>query len=379
MSDDEVVIEVWDKTCTERVWITDPTLLTATPRHNQQPTAQVTVPLDHERVGALTAKGSRVVVRYRDEHLVGGPVTLRRVTGAASSRALVCEVSDDWRLFSRVLLWPVPTSPITNQAGREYHTVTGPAETVVKTLLGAAITRLGLPITVAPDLGRGATITVSARMAVPADVLLPAIDQAGIGVTVRQVIGGQVLDVYEPALWPGILSESGGTVTDLEWSDASPTATRATLGADGDGTARTFRAATNAALEAEWGDVVEVWVDARDLKHDEPGFAAAATARMQAALAAGGPTSGVKVSLAEAGRHRYGGPVGMHVGDRLRVELSPGAEPLVEVLRAATLVWSRAGARVTPVLGEPAETATSMTGRAIAAAMRQIRQMQTRR
>ena len=378
MIDADVVCEVWDKTCTERVWIGDPTVLTATPRHNQQPTGSITIPVDHRRIVNLEAPGARVVVRYRGEHVLSGPVRSHRVEGDAGGREVTFEIEDDWRLLTRLLAWQVPTAPIEDQSAAEHHVLSGPAETVAKTLLAAAITRTGAPITVAPSLGRGATIDVQARMVPPADVLLPMIDQAGIGLTVQQIGSQLVLDAYEPTTWPHVLSESNGTLTSLSWSRTAPTVTRVVLGADGEGTDRVHRQLIDHAREGEWGDVIETFVDARDLKHDEPGFEAAAAARMQERLAAGRPLAGLSVSLAEAGRFRYGRP-GVRVGDLVRVELAPGTAPVEDVLRAATLTWGPSGARVTPVIGERRDDPDDATARAIAAAHRALRALQTRR
>lgn len=379
-ADADVEVQVWDKTRTHRVWVGDPIRLVATARHNQQPTAALVLPIDHARVEQLMAPGARVVCRYRDEHLLGGPVRSLRTEGGADDRRVTFEIEDDWRLLTRLLAWQVPTSPVENQSAAEYHVISGPAETVAKTLLGAAITRLGLPITVAPTQGRGSTITVRARMDRPADVLLPAIDQAGIGLTVQQTGStGWVLDAYEPTTWPGILSESAGTVTSLTWSRTAPTATRVVLAADGEGTARNHRRLIASAREAEWGDIIETLIDARDLKVSDPGFAAAATARMQEALAAGAPLTGVSVSLAEAGRFRYGGPDGLHVGDKVAFQLAPGVAPITDVLRAATLTWDRAGTRITPVIGDRRDDPNEPIARAIAAAHRGLRALQTRR
>lgn len=375
----DVTIEVWDHARTSRVWVGDPDHLTVTPRHNQQPTAALTLAVDHRRAANLRTAGARVVITYRDEHLLSGPVRGIRTTGPGPARAETFEIEDDWRLLRRLLAWPVPAQPITNQGGAEHHVITGPAETVAKTLLGAAITRTGAPITVATDQGRGDTIEVRARMVPPADVLLPRLDQAGIGLTVRQVGAGLVLDAYEPTTWPGLLSEASGTLAESpQWSRTAPTTTRVVLGADGEGTARTFRSKVDTALEAQWGDVIETWIEARDLKSSDAGFEAAATARMDEALAAGAPRSSLSVKLAEAGRFRYGGPGGVHVGDVVRVELTPGAAPISDVLRSATLTWDRAGVHVTPVIGERTDDPSAMTARAIAAAQRAIRTLQRR-
>lgn len=377
--DPDVELEVWDKTRTQRVWIGDPIRLTVTPRHNQQPTAALTLPIDHDRLDRVAARGARIVCRYRGEHLLSGPWRSRRVEGGPQDRRMILEFEDDWRLLHRVLAWQVPTAAITAQGSAEHHVVSGPAESVAKTILGAAITRLGLPITVAPTQGRGGTITVRARMDKPADVLLPLLDQAGIGLTVRQTGATWVLDAYTTTTWPGILSEAGGTITDLTWAEQAPTLTRVVLGADGEGTARNYRSTVASARESEWGDVIEGFIDARDLKSTDAGFAAAAAARMTEALADGAPTTGFTVSLTEAGRFQYGGVHGVRVGDVVPVELAPGVAPISDVLRAATLTWDRAGVRVTPVIGERRDDPTTATARAIAAAHRGLRALQTRR
>ena len=371
MSAREVEVTVYDKAFNRVGWIGDPLVLTATPRHNQQPTASITLAGNNSKIALLAEPGARCVIRYRDEHMVGGMVRLQTAEGVGGNRRLTFQVSDDWRLLSRVLLWPVPGSAITSQGGSEYHTVTGPAETVVKTLLGAAITRLGLPVTVAPDLGRGDTITVKARMDKPVDVLYPLVDQAGIGVTVRQVGSGLVLDCYEPTTWPINLSVSGGTIVDGSWSYRAPEVTRVVGGFDGDGTARNFRAQADSAVEGEWGDLVEDFVDARDLKVADAGFTAAANARMQAHIAANRAAAGLSLSLAETSIFRYGGS-GVHVGDILTAELAPGVTT-TDVLREATLTLSKDGTQITPVVGERRDDPDYTLGRAVAALASKLR------
>lgn len=376
MSDDEPFeIIAYSRTFDRIGWVGAPQWLTATPRHNQQPTATIALAADDKKVNVLRTPGARVLIRYRGEHLIGGPCRLRSGQGATAERTVTFQVTDDWWLLNRVQLWQVPGSPIETQSAAEYHVVTGPAETVVKTLLGAAITRIGLPVTVAPDLGRGDTITVKARMDKPADVLYPLVDQAGIGVTVRQASagrdgGGLVLDVYEPNLWPITLSEAGGTLTEGSWSLQPPSPTRVVLGADGDGDARVHRELINTAAEALW-DVVEEYIDARDLKHTDPDFEAAATARMQAALAAGAIKTGLSIDLAETDVFRYGG-AGVHVGDRVKVELVDGVV-VDEVLREATLSDGADGESVAPVIGEHRDDPDDLLAGAVASALRATR------
>jgi hypothetical protein len=380
MVSDDVEVLIYDKDFQRVGFLGDPLVLTATPRHNQQPTGSITLVGNHRKIPLLYANGSRCVIRYRDEHMIGGPVRLRGGDGSGPSHTVTFQIEDDWRLLNRIVARQVPGSPITDQSAAEYRTLTGPAETVVKTLLGAEITRLGLPVTVATDLGRGDTIEVRARMDKPADVLFPLVDQAGIGVSVQQSGAGYVLDCYEPVTWPINLSEEGGTILDGSWSLLPPEMTRVVGMFDGEATARNYRQLVDADLEAEWGDVIEGVIDARDLKHDDAGFEAAATARMQEALAGAAAKAGLSLTLAETSVFQYGGTGtrrGVHVGDRVTAELAVGVTH-TDVLREATLTWSKDGRRITPVVGVRRDDPNTAIVRAVSALGRAVRVRNTR-
>lgn len=353
--------------------------LTVTPRHNQQPTAEIKLAADDPKAALLTAPGSRVVIRFRGEHLLGGPTMLRQADGPTKERITTVQIADDWQILPGTLLWPVPDADIEDQDTAEYDVRTGPAETVFKGFMAAAATRLGAPWSIAPDLGRGDTITVQARMDKAADVLFPLVDQAGIGVTVRQSGTGLVIDCYEPTDWRIKLSEAGGAITEGSWSLTPPTATRVVLAADGAGTGQHFRALVDATLEAEWGFVAEQLVDANDLDHLDPDFEDLATARMQAALAAANATTGLSLSLTETATFRYGGTNGVHVGDRVTAKLAGGAT-VTDVLRSASLSWSADnGIQITPVLGEHNSDPFTVMGNAILRALRAAARPITRR
>lgn len=365
MVSEEFDVRIYDKAREPIGFIGDVQLLTATPRHNQQPTASIELAADDPKCAALQVDGTRVVIRYRDEHTIGGPVRSWAASGTGNERKYTFQIVDDYWLLSRILGWQVPGSAITAQSGTEYRTITGPAETVVKTLLGENVTRLSEPVTIATNLGRGDTITVKTRMDQPADILFPLVDQAGIGITVRQVGTGLVLDCYEPTAWPITLSEDGGTLTESAWSRNAPEMTRVIVQGGGDGTARVYRRYINTTLEAALGYVIEGKVDARDIDPADPALEALMSARGQAALAAAAATSGLSVELSETDVFRYGG-AGVHVGDSINVELTTG-NTLTDILRSATLTWSPAGIGVTPVIGERRDDPTEIIARAIAA------------
>ncbi|EYR64680.1 hypothetical protein N866_07210 [Actinotalea ferrariae CF5-4] len=379
-------VQLFDKDLSPIGWVGDPELLNVTPRHNQQPSARLTVPADHRYARALAAPGTRAVVRHQDEHATSGPVRLVRSTGAGDTRMMTFEITDDWRLLTRLLGWPNPTGSITQQGDDgAYDVRSGAAETVLKAFLTANLARLGagthhLPVTIAPDQGRGASIDVQMRMHPLADRVLPAIDQAGIGVTVRQGPTGLVVDCYEPTQWPLNLSEDGGSLIASDWSLAAPEVTRVIVMADGEGEARVMRGPfVNTDAETAYRDVIERAIDARDLKSTELDFETRVAARAAEALAAGAAKAGLAVRLAETDTFRYGGD-GVHVGDRVTVELAPATDDAAallhtDVLREATLTWGRDGAVVTPTVGDRDGDTERIFTRALAVLARRYRDL----
>ncbi|GAB2613521.1 Gp37-like protein [Pseudactinotalea suaedae] len=371
---DEIDIRVYSKTFERLGWVGDPLSVTATPRHNQQPSGQLVVSEAAVSTPLLLEPGARVVIRHRDEVVLSGPCRLVSCEGRIGARKYTIQVQDDWRLLQRMLGWQVPGSGLGSQTS-EYDVRTGPAETVVKQLVAANSSRLGLPVTVVPTQGRGATITVQSRMDRLNDVLFPLVDQAGIGVTVRQSGAGLRVDCYTPAVFPLNLSEAAGTVAGMSWSRRPPEMTRVVVGGPGEGTARVFRSRVSSTLETAWGDVIEGYIDARDIKADDPNRNALMDARGDAALAEAGLKYGLSVQLLETSIFRYGG-TGVHVGDLVQIEPQPGAAPITDVLREATLSWSKDNAvpRWTPVVGDRSDDndkkLATVLGRAIASLRR---------
>jgi hypothetical protein len=345
-------VTVYDKAFAFQGYVGNPTSLTVTPRHNQQGTGSLTIDADHRMASALSAKGARVLVEHKPaggswEFLMSGKVTLVSGQGPSKVATITYQFADDARILANVLGWPVPSSPYTNQTASEYDTRTGAAETVLKGFVTANIVnRLAMPVTVATDQGRGATIPggVALRMQPLAEKLLPAIDAAGIGVSVQQSGAGLVLDVYVPRTYPHTLSEKGGTITAWSYSDAVPTSSRAISGGQGDGTARVFGSYVDSTLESDYGDVVETYVDATNTAAQADLNGAA-----QQDVTKGAPLSGFSVTLSQTGQFQYG-QNGVRVGDQVTVDI--GGVTRTDVLRECTLAYSREqGETQTPVIG----------------------------
>ncbi|MEW1813291.1 hypothetical protein AB0284_21620 [Pseudarthrobacter phenanthrenivorans] len=332
-------------------YVGNPISVSINVRHNQQGTASIVLDADHRMVGALSAPGARVVFHHRPagawEFLMSGKVKSRRGEGPTLKSTVTFEIADDIRILSQILGWPVPGSAITSQSAAEYATYTGAAETVVKNAARANINRLGLPVTVATDQGRGDIVPggVAFRFHPLADKLLPAAEAGGVGITVRQDGAGLVLDCYQPRVYPHTLSEKAGTITEWSWEDRDPTATRAITGGKGEGTARVFNRSVDANLENAHGDVFEVFKDATDVD-----TAAALQDRAKQTLAEGKPTYGFSVKLSETGMFRYG-QGGVLVGDLVPFEIAGATR--TDVLRECTLAFNRdSGPTQTPVIGD---------------------------
>ncbi|MCC5781371.1 hypothetical protein CRM73_00110 [Kocuria sp. CCUG 69068] len=374
-------IAVYDKHLTRRGWIGDPISVHFTPVHNGQGQVQLTVASDHPRVPDLMTPGARLVVTYAGTETISGPV--RGLSGEGPERAgqITVTVQDDIRLLWRVLGWAAPTRAVTAQGDDgAYWRATGAAETVLKAAVRVnAVDRLALPVRLAPDLGRGAVIPggVSLRFHPLADRVLTQVEQAGLGVSVvqdgpAQQGTGVVLDVYQPKIYPRALTEAGGTLVDWKWNQDPPEATRVVAGGAGEGTARAFITATDTGRETEWGDVIEVFRDARDAE-----TAATLAARAQETLTEGAPTSGLALTLAETGTFRYGGPHGVRVGDTVTIRLANGVE-LTDVLRQATITWDQDGLAVVPSVGDRTDDPSAQLAKAIGRLAGTVRELARR-
>jgi hypothetical protein len=275
-----------------------------------------------------------------------------------------------------ILGWQVPGAAITAQGTAEYRTYMGNAESIIKSAVSEnGVTRMGVPgLTVATNQNRGATVPggVAFRMHPLADLLFPAVEDAGLGVTVKQDGTSLVLDVYEPQTFPRTLSVKGRTLQQATMTRTRPTASRVVIGGQGEGTARNFRALTNTSRETLYGMKAETFTDARD-----DNTAAVMDARGQEALTEHGPKNGVSLNLAGTGIFQYG-PGGFHVGDRVPVEIAEGVI-VTEVIRECTLKWvSPTYASVEPVAGEITNQPERVTAKRIAALAKSARNQEAR-
>jgi hypothetical protein len=264
-------ITVYNKDFERLGWIGAPVSQTYHVRFNQQSAGEISVQAGSDQDRLLAGSGKRVVVTYKDEFLMSGPIRALRMEGVgpSASKLTTYQISDDFRLISRLLLWPNPTQDIWDQTS-EHDRRTGPIETVFRNYLAAAVDRVEEPVTVPASLGRGGSVRYNARFVTLAEDLLARLDQSGIGVRVRQKDGEPGFDVefYEGETWPLVLAEEAGTLLNSTITLDGPKCTRVVIGGAFDGVDREFYTLENPVLEEQWGDVIEEFVDGGSVSGD---------------------------------------------------------------------------------------------------------------
>lgn len=389
-----VRIEVFDKTLKRVGMIGAPVSMKASIRHNAVSTVDVEVDTDHPRIPDLLTEGTVMQVFYDGVTgpIISGPVT--KLTSTLQGRSVVATVVDQFAVILNLLGWQNPANALTAQTSLNDDR-SGPAETVAKGVLQAAITRLGLPYTVAADQGRGTVLHGSWRMVPIADVLLPILVASGIGLSVQlaplvtrgdgsQGSPGWIVDVYAPRTYPRALTDTAGTITDWTLERVPPSATRWVLGAVGTDTARRFYSNVDTAAETLWGpaNVAERFIDASsigtDLVKAEQAYAATPNATTQAALTAAqqkfntdvfaafinakaehAAVTSIQVTLSQTNTVKYG-DAGLLRGDMIPV--TAGQVTLTAVMSECTFTWdNQVGLVVNPIVGQVLDTARQLS------------------
>lgn len=289
----------------------------------------LTVAASHKRAGLLAEPGARVRVKFRGEYLISGPLRQRAGAGPGVTGDLVFSVQSDWRILHNFLGYVNPAERVTSgpllRQGEEsaYYSIgRKPAEAVLKDAVRKNIVeRRGFGLTVAPDLGRGKVMEASFRMHPLYDRLFPAVQDAGLVVTVEQGDDGLVLDCYEPKPYPNILTEDSRVIRKWSFNGSAPEATSGALGAQGQGEQREFLAFRDPAREALWGDVIEVFKDARDTSDGNTH-----AQRMASVLLETSGKSSLTVELAESGNFKILGPKGLRPGQMVTARVGNGIE-----------------------------------------------------
>lgn len=362
----EIQIELFDKTFTRVGFINAPQSLEATHRLNAASTATIVIPASSPKSWLLMGEGHRVRIVARGI-VWSGWLDRWELDGIGPDATLTAKFASDLTWLEQVVCWPI-TGTLPGTLSREYDRRTGPAETVLKGYLKTACVRLGLPIDMAPDQGRGSVITKQLRMHTPADKLLPDMEPAGLRVTLTHNAGSRLtLDVAAIRTYPRTITATSSVLGyDTRISVEGPTASRVVVGGAGEKTARLFRSTTWDAVEAAWGRVAEKFIDGRQAQIDAADPLMDTQAEVDAvmdddadkALDEGNARVSVAATLSETAWFRVGAGV-LEVGDRIPLVISiPTADPahpvdlsLTETITEAVVSYDQAGLTVAPKLG----------------------------
>lgn len=377
------------------------------PKFNAKGTATLLVAPDADVNEYLQEDGARVVAHYRGEHLLSGMI--RSDSGSLTPNGeLSYVVDDDYRVLEGTLAWVAPSRPLSPAAladlgqawqtgpagttgtstGQSGHFVwpagVNTAEAMIKHLVQTnLVDRLGRPVTVLPNLDRGGNArtgglmaTLTPRFGSVAEEVAPILEWSGLGLRVWQEERGDglLVDVFEPETWASELDYQSGALSGGDFERHRPTATRVVAGGPGEGPDRAFRSVVDAALEAQYGDVIEVFVDATGATLEWPEslsdafrvakyftlrgeVSADLKSRFLAYLDAAGKkkleelraTATISATLAETEAFSMYGPDGLRPGDL--VPIATPVEPIVERISSATLALQN-GLTVTPTLGK---------------------------
>jgi len=415
-------IDVYDKNF---VWvgrIGNPISIRGSVVFNGLSTFTIEVSADDRLVPDIIAYGARVTMIYKDAQLFSGMIT--GVTGSLLTNGSVfLELQSDWRILQNTVALVRPDNQIEataisvknvdNPAAQAQAWLPGGSttqgtsgttigqvgyyqwdagvvysETALKTIIGEnVIDRLARPVTLATDLERGGDIKTAGklplvRMNKLEDVCLEILSFDGLGLTLTQATRDDTItvDVYEPDVWDAPLTVSSGVIVGGSWSIQSPTVTRTILGGPGDLADRHFVNYTtgSAALESEWGDLVEIFRDATssaDLIYPEgvtveelkvakyyelrtdvtpaqkTTYRNSLNAAGKRAIDDGAAKFGITAELSETESFTFGGTTGVQLGDQVTIE-GLGGTLYTDIITECKFDFGDQTFQVTPIVGK---------------------------
>lgn len=355
----------------------------------------IVVAADDQIVPELLDEGARITMIYRDQQIFSGPIVAVRGSLLVNGTVEI-DIESDWRILTNTVAWIRPDNQLeataisvkntTNPAAEAQAWLPGGAstqgtsgtvigqtgyyfwdpsvvyaETAIKTVIQEnCIDRLGRPMTIAADLGRGGDIKTpgllpSFRMARLDDVVNEILSLDGLGLTVQQATRATSIgvDVFVPGVWDMPLTASSGVISGGSWSMSYPQITRALLGGPGEIAARQFITVNDTTgLEALYRDIIEVFRDASsaadliwpegltveegkvpkyyELRSDvsadlKAAYRASLVAAGELALTEGLPKFGISAELSETESFHFGGSDGIQLGDQVTIQGLGGA------------------------------------------------------
>ena len=250
-------------------------------RYNAIGTWSLTLPTNHPLQSTLATPGNGIVVTLLGQTLLSGPTTWTQTTQTVEVPEGVTQITglDDSVLLRDRLAYPTPTTADVTLQTSAYDIRSGFAESVMKAYVQAnmgstapAERKIAL-LDIDTDASAGATVKGSARFDILYELLQNLSDasaQAGtpLGFEIVQNGSRLLFKTYVPTNRASTirLDIANNRLTETTYSVAQPKMTRAIVGGQGDGTARTFlerSSTTSLTAEGTWGRRIEQYVDSR--------------------------------------------------------------------------------------------------------------------
>lgn len=318
----------------------------------------ITLPNDHPLVDELRTEGAGIIVTGPSGVMLSGPMSNATYTANANhpDGDWVIQGVDDSVLLGERLAYPEPTNADVATQASEFDTQTGAAETVIYHYVGANIgptapaIRKVTNLTLGSDLGRGGTVSVSARFDRLGELIGPIAEAAGLGFDIMQNGSALEFSVFQPTDRSAYvrMDIDNNQLTQTEYSYSAPVTTRAIVAGQGEGVNRVLiEATTTASLASEtaWGRRVERFIDSR-------GGATVAELNQAGAeeLIANGTTiTKVSVTPTDDTTMQYG--VDWNLGDKVSVVVA--TQTVSATVTEVGLQMSKNGVTVVATVGEP--------------------------
>jgi hypothetical protein len=244
-------------------------------RFNNVGSWRLRLPATSILVDALRTPGFGVLLTGPDGVLMSGPVLSAKLVQTQDDieGAWEIEGADDSLILQERLAYPEPSNPDVETQTVSNDIRVGAAETLIKgyvdsNLVSGPTVRQVDGLTIAADLGRGATVRGNARFKNIQELLYDLAQSGGLGYDVRQVGTDLVLDVYEPVDRSADvrLDIENNRLRSSEYAYSAPLLTRAIVAGAGEAIERVFREVdTSESSDAEtvWNRRIESFIDDR--------------------------------------------------------------------------------------------------------------------
>ncbi|MEU9044098.1 siphovirus ReqiPepy6 Gp37-like family protein [Kitasatospora sp. NPDC048343] len=367
----DLTVEVRDKTLARQGIIRPEELvLEIQETFNNVGTWRLSLAAEHPLTPVLRTPGSGLVVTGPTDVLISGPTVKPEFASTPEDPAgtVTFEGVSDSVVLMDMLALPEPSNPDMASQRQAHDTRTGSAESVMHAYVNANLgpaapsPRRRPGLTMGTNLGRGPTVSKSARFPVLGSLLTEIAVVANLGFRIVQRGSGLVFETYQivDRSRQVRLDVRNRTLSGQRVAISPPGATRVLVAGQGDLTARQFLAVdtpASIAAEADWARRIERFVDQRNTSD----WTELQQAGNEVMAKEGFTSVAVQAVPVEDSAMRFG--IDWYLGDQVGVVVEN--QELVSTVTGMVLKANADGYKVGALLGDPAgfDIRTALTRR----------------